>query len=71
MALSDCRYCWETPCQCGYSYRKYDKERFAKWISNIVQYRTKEDSIEILEKAKILIKENFNHVTKTPEHEED
>jgi hypothetical protein len=25
MAMSDCEKCWETPCCCGYDYRKYQK----------------------------------------------
>ena len=27
MSLSDCLHCWETPCGCGYEYRKYTFKR--------------------------------------------
>jgi hypothetical protein len=27
MALSDCPKCWSTPCNCGYQYRNWPKDR--------------------------------------------
>lgn len=30
MALSDCEKCFDTPCECGWSYRKWPKWKLAK-----------------------------------------
>jgi hypothetical protein len=30
MAMSDCEKCWDTPCECGWEYRKWDKKRLVK-----------------------------------------
>lgn len=27
MALSDCRKCWSTPCECGWEYRNLSRSR--------------------------------------------
>ncbi len=27
MSLSDCEKCWDTPCTCGYEYKKYSTSR--------------------------------------------
>jgi len=27
MAMSDCEKCWDTPCECGWEYRNWDKDR--------------------------------------------
>jgi hypothetical protein len=27
MSLSDCPKCWDTPCECGYEYRGWTRER--------------------------------------------
>ena len=38
MAMSDCPKCWETPCCCGYEYRKYsdgNKIELASVVLNI------------------------------------
>lgn len=55
MALSDCEKCWDTPCTCGWEYRNYSDEAFAKFIADILSY--KETKLGILEKAKEIIVE--------------
>ena len=30
MSLSDCEKCWETPCVCGYEYKKWKTESIVK-----------------------------------------
>jgi hypothetical protein len=30
MGMSDCEYCWETPCVCGYDYRDMTQESLEK-----------------------------------------
>ena len=30
MAMSDCEKCWDTPCECGWEYRNWDKQRLIK-----------------------------------------
>ena len=30
MSLSDCEKCWETPCVCGYTYKKWKTERIVE-----------------------------------------
>lgn len=32
MALSDCQKCWNTPCECGYDYLKWDAERITALV---------------------------------------
>jgi hypothetical protein len=27
MAMSDCEKCWDTPCECGWEYRNWSKDR--------------------------------------------
>lgn len=27
MTITDCPKCWDTPCTCGWEYRKYSKEK--------------------------------------------
>ena len=58
--LSDCEKCWNTPCNCGWDYKDYNSENFAMYISNIIQYRPKEDAIKILELAILNIQNNKN-----------
>ena len=36
MSLSDCPKCWDTPCTCGYEYRKMRKEYRIKLASVIL-----------------------------------
>ena len=31
MAMSDCPYCWSTPCECGWGYVNWDKERLIRF----------------------------------------
>lgn len=56
--LSDCLKCWETPCSCGYYYKKYPKITLSEHISNITKYRTKEEAVEILLRAIELVKQD-------------
>jgi hypothetical protein len=56
--VSDCEKCWDTPCTCGWDYRKKTHMYMADFISNIVQYRTKEEAILILELALSVVKED-------------
>ena len=51
MSMSDCSKCWSTPCLCGYEYKQYSIGYFAKFISNILHYKTKDEAEEILKKA--------------------
>lgn len=37
MALSDCQKCWDTPCECGWHYRKWPLERRAKLAETILK----------------------------------
>lgn len=53
MALSDCEKCWNTPCTCGWEYRNYTDDNFAKFIADILSY--KDNKIGILEEAKKII----------------
>ena len=32
MSLSDCMYCWDTPCVCGWEYRNWSSEAIQKHI---------------------------------------
>ncbi len=45
MSLSDCVKCWETPCFCGWEYRKYP-------------IKALEDKKKLLEKAIEFLKQN-------------
>lgn len=60
MSLSDCAKCWSTPCECGWDYKDYDAGQLATLICHMVQYRSKDSAIVILEDAldKIMEKEN-------------
>ena len=51
MSISDCVKCWSTPCDCGWEYRKMSVDGMIKFIGDILQYRSKEESKEILNKA--------------------
>jgi hypothetical protein len=51
MAMSDCEKCWDTPCECGWEYRNWDKQRliamremFQKLIDGTHHYSTKTES---------------------------
>ena len=39
MAMSDCIKCWETPCRCGYEYRKWSKAARVKHAEVILGLR--------------------------------
>ena len=51
MSLLDCDMCWHTPCMCGYDYQGYSVEGFAKFIADIMSYKTIEERKAILKKA--------------------
>ncbi|OPZ65993.1 MAG: hypothetical protein BWY85_00160 [Firmicutes bacterium ADurb.Bin506] len=44
MSLSDCPKCWDTPCSCGYEYRKSPRLARAKHAATILGIA--EDSAE-------------------------
>lgn len=52
MALSDCEKCWDTPCTCGWDYRKYSKERLQTFVEAVISMHPKETQIEIINKIK-------------------
>lgn len=33
MSLTDCPLCWDTPCSCGWEYRRYSVESLEKQVS--------------------------------------
>lgn len=35
MSLSDCNYCWETPCTCGHEYTKWRVPRLDDFIQTL------------------------------------
>ena len=41
MSMSDCEKCWDTPCCCGWNYKKWSDEIFDKFIKDIVEGRRK------------------------------
>lgn len=45
MSLSDCEKCWNTPCTCGYEYKKYSTKRLLE-LKNVIDkeldYRVKQ-----------------------------
>ena len=49
MSLSDCIKCWETPCTCGWDFRKKPDENIKSLIEGIIKYR-KGNTIKILKK---------------------
>lgn len=62
--LSDCSKCWNTPCTCGYDYRKIQPEQMEKFIADIMQYRSKEEALTILDRASQKIRNNNNFIEK-------
>ncbi len=56
MSLSDCEKCWDTPCTCGNEYKNYSKDALIKLMSSMLNYFSKDDSIDILAKIIILQK---------------
>ena len=69
MSLSDCPECWETPCCCGYKYRKYSKENFIEFITDILSYKSKDEAIDILIKAEKNI--NSRKINEPPRKERE
>ena len=60
MGLSDCSKCWDTPCNCGWEYRRYTKEALSKHIAMITQYRSKKEAKEILRSARRVVRKIIN-----------
>lgn len=57
MSMSDCEKCWDTPCTCGWDYRKYSKEHliemrdmFQQLIDGTHQY----SNVEMVEPKNVL-----------------
>ena len=42
MALSDCRECWCTPCECGYAYRNWGKKGKDELVKAVQGYNTED-----------------------------
>ena len=42
MALSDCPECWQTPCECGYEFKRASKEYKEKMTKSVNGYSIKE-----------------------------
>ena len=38
--LSDCAKCWDTPCECGYNYRNWSKDRLENFIKILEDVKT-------------------------------
>jgi hypothetical protein len=64
MSLTDCVKCWDTPCGCGYEYRKWPVKAMCEHIASITQYRTKEEAKKILEEAWRMVDENEKWISK-------
>ena len=49
MAMSDCIKCWNTPCQCGWEFRKYNIKGIEEYINvlkEVVKYKKKHPNAE-------------------------
>ena len=48
MAMSDCIKCWDTPCTCGYEWKKYNTieqlEEHIKMIQKIIDEKKEEQN---------------------------
>lgn len=42
MSLSSCEKCWDTPCECGWEYRNWTKERREKFASAVLGVKIEE-----------------------------
>ena len=49
MALSDCKYCWETPCICGQSYEDWSYEKREELAKAITYGASNEDIKKLVE----------------------
>ena len=49
--MSDCSKCWQTPCECGWHFRRIPPANFAAYIAGITQHRSKAEAIGILKLA--------------------
>jgi len=65
--LSDCLKCWDTPCSCGWEYKDYKPNNLSVFIAKIVQYRAKQEAIEIIATALDLVATNTNFIEKNNE----
>lgn len=50
MALSDCPKCWDTPCCCGYKWRKYYNLDSLKKHRDMIDKIIKEKEVDISSK---------------------
>lgn len=63
MALSDCEKCWETPCVCGYDYRKWNTDDIKKLIEVLHRVLSSRNTEESWNKCKhnMIRLENSTH----------
>ena len=67
MSLSDCMKCWDTPCSCGWEYRKYTNAQLSSHIASITQYRSKKEAKAIINNALLMIDKMDNWQNKIKE----
>ena len=48
MSMSDCVKCWDTPCTCGYEYRKYSKKYRVQQASVVLGISENSKEYELL-----------------------
>ena len=58
--MFNCKECWSNPCECGYDYKDYDKEKLSRFIAHIAQYRSKKEAKEIIKRAEQIVDEINN-----------
>ena len=54
--LSDCAKCWDTPCECGYNYRNWSKDRLENFIKILEDVKTGKLRWNLDERIRGLIK---------------